>query len=111
MGVTIQKSVNSSANVGAGEFVNVGNKMKTQLSQMTKNMDSNIAKGSKTCPIVSDLRNMGDSLASGDLKGATVSGGILGLYAVSGAAHTLDAKINMGVSQTLASAAAFVSAS
>ena len=87
-----------------------GNKVKSQVDKMSRNMGNNIDAGSKTCPLVSECRNVAQGISQGDLKNVAVNGGLLSLYAVSGAAHTLDAKVNMGISTTIASAAAFVSA-
>ena len=69
---------------------------------MSKNFDV----GSKTCPIVGELRRLGEGITLGDLKQGILNAGMLSCYVgIAGAASTKGA-LSSGYKATMIAAAA-----
>jgi len=69
---------------------------------LAKNLDF----GSKTCPIVSELRRLGEGITLGDLKSGILNVAMLSFYVgIAGAAPTKGA-LNSGYKATMVAAAA-----
>lgn len=72
------------------------------MDTLAKNLDI----GSRTCPIVSELRGLGEGITLGDLKQGILSAGMLSLYVgIAGAASTKGA-LSSGYKATMVAAAA-----
>ena len=63
---------------------------------------SNLDKGSKACPIISECRNIGEGLISADSKcstrGSAFTTGVLALYIVPVGGAAVNAEVKIGIS-------------
>lgn len=120
MGVVVNAATDIGVGLGkAGAGVGQGAKCplrmvgKPNADKLGRNASNALDYGSKTCPALSECRDMAAGIASGDLNNSAFNAGLLALYCVAGASNGgMKVGINSAAASSgLAKAAALGAAS